>query len=489
MRVRDVLIDVDLTPLGLAEALGAPAVAAIARDRYEPARRALRDRRDEVSTLIRLLHLGDPQPLADLVATGLPVADLVDAGLVEVRSDQVMPLVRVEPLEVGGTAAWVVADFRRTRPLPADHVLGLGGAASTLSGITVREAAVSALDLGTGGGVQLLHLARHAEHLVGTDVSERALRLARMTLALNEIEAELRIGDRYEPVTGEVFDLIVSNPPMVIGSGDRFTYRDAGLDGDAMSASVIAGSARHLSEGGRCQLLAHWLHVRGQDWRERVAGWLPDRVHALVVQREALDPAAYVEMWLADGGDVGTADYARRYDTWMQWFDDRGIEAVGLGWAAIQRTESAVATVRLEDVRQGLDQPLGPAIATALASWEWSGRTADADVLDVMFSVAAGVVLDQRAEAGDGWTPGRPVLVQTDGLRRSAPTDPFGAFVVGRCDGRSPLRDVLSQAAGAYDLEVDDIAEGAVEAVRGLVENGFLVPNGAAPAAPDPTLV
>lgn len=489
MHVRDALLDHDLSLSGVAEAVGAPAAAAIARDRWELARHRLAERRDAQSLLIKVLHLGAAQPVAQLRAAGLPVDDLVGSGLVEVHGEAVLPLLRVEPIDVGGSPAWVVADFRRSRPLPADHVLGVGGAASTLSGLTIREPVVSALDLGTGGGVQLLHLSQHAEGLVGTDVSDRALRIARMTLALNGIEADLRVGDRYAPVTDEGFDLIVSNPPMVVGSGDRFTYRDAGLEGDAMSASVIAGSAAHLTPGGRCQLLAHWLHVRGQDWRERVAAWLPEGAHALVAQREALDPAAYVEMWLADGGDEGTADYSNRYDAWMRWFDERDVEGVGMGWVAIQRTDSAGSIVRLEDVRQPLAQPLGPAIASTLAASDWSSRTSDTELLRWAFTVPSGVVLDQRAEPGDGWTPGRPVLVQTNGLRRTAPTDAFGAFVVGQCNGRSPLREVLSQAAGVFGLAVDDIVEGVAGAVRDLVEDGFLVPVGLVGAAPDSTLV
>ena len=43
---------------------------------------------------------------------------------------------------------------------------------------------------------------------------------------------DLRHGDLLEPVRGETFDLVVSNPPFVIGApadGTRHTYRDSGL--------------------------------------------------------------------------------------------------------------------------------------------------------------------------------------------------------------------------------------------------------------------
>ena len=94
-----------------------------------------------------------------------------------------------------------------------------------------------------------------------------------------------------------------------------------------------AGSASCSPTGCTCA---------AQDWRERVAGWLPaDGVDALVVQREVLDPAEYVATWLRDGGeDPAHPDYAAaRTTTWLDGFERAGVEAVGLrlGHAARRR--------------------------------------------------------------------------------------------------------------------------------------------------------
>ena len=51
----------------------------------------------------------------------------------------------------------------------------------------MREPVGSALDLGTGCGVQALHLAAHARSVVATDVNERALWMTRLNAALNEV--------------------------------------------------------------------------------------------------------------------------------------------------------------------------------------------------------------------------------------------------------------------------------------------------------------
>ena len=68
---------------------------------------------------------------------------------------------------------------------------------------------------GTGNGIQAVLAAKHARTVVATDISERALAFAEFNCALNGIEnVELRQGSFLEPVTGERFGLVVSNPPL-----------------------------------------------------------------------------------------------------------------------------------------------------------------------------------------------------------------------------------------------------------------------------------
>ena len=65
--------------------------------------------------------------------------------------------------------------------MDSEYVLGISEASSSLAQLTIREPAGRALDLGTGCGVQALHLAQHAGQVVATDVNPRALAMARLT--------------------------------------------------------------------------------------------------------------------------------------------------------------------------------------------------------------------------------------------------------------------------------------------------------------------
>jgi len=75
------------------------------------------------------------------------------------------------------------------------------------------------LDLGTGSGAIAVSIKHNRKDLTvyATDISPDAIESARANCArlLGEGEIIFTTGDLFEPVDGEIFDLIVSNPPYV----------------------------------------------------------------------------------------------------------------------------------------------------------------------------------------------------------------------------------------------------------------------------------
>ena len=281
----------------------------------------------------------------------------------------------VRPYATDDSTLWVVSDLTPgldglPQQIGADHVLGISPASTSLAQLTLRAPVDDSLDLGTGCGVQALHLAAHSGHVVATDVNQRALGIARFNAVLNEVgdRVEVREGSFFEPVRGERYDLIATNPPFVISpaTGERLVYRDSGLPGDQVVEDIVRAAPEHLTERGWCQVLANWVVERDRPWDERLAGWLGPDVDALVVQRELVDPAAYVELWLKDsghhpatGGDP--AEYRRRYDTWLAWLEEQRVEAVGFGWVNLRN--GGTGRHDLWDWPYDVEQPIAPAIA------------------------------------------------------------------------------------------------------------------------------
>jgi methylase of polypeptide subunit release factors len=470
-RLADALRAAGYTAEAVVDLLGEEAAGALARAERVPGLRATTGG-SPLETLVRLFLLGSTEPAAAVgAALPLDAAPALAAVLLEPDRDGYRAAIDLRPYE----RWWVVADLGtdvRPGPVRPDHVLGVGPASLTLSSATVRRPVSTALDVGTGCGVQSLHLSQHAGAVTGTDVLPRALAMARLTGRLNGLHWELIEGDLLSAVEGRQFDLVVSNPPFIVGPGDGgFAYRDSGLAGDGVSRQLIRRAPGVLTDGGRCQLLANWMHRRGEDWQDRLAGWLDGLgCDAWVWQREVADPAQYVALWLTDAGEKGSPAYEARYSRWLDWFAATGVKAVGFGLVTLRKSGAERPTVRIEDVPQPIDEPAGPAVA------EWFDRL-DAlrgvDIAAVRFDRAPGLQLEQTASPGpDGWEVTSQRLRQPAGLRWTAPVDPAVAALVAGCDGTRPLREIALVLELAYGIESDDVREMA----RALAERGFLVP-------------
>ncbi|MZG17932.1 methyltransferase, partial [Streptomyces sp. SID5914] len=221
-RLRDALLGASFTADGLLELLGAPAYAALSRSETVPALRATRGD-TPLELLVRLFLLQQPVPHAR-VGDVLPVDACLESGWLDrAGDDEVAATVDVRPYGGPGGEDWFIVSDLGCAVGGAggigSHaegvVLGVGGASTTLAGLTVRTPVSAALDLGTGSGIQALHAAAHATRVTATDVNPRALHIAALTLALSGAPAaDLREGSLYEPVADdETYDLIVSNPP------------------------------------------------------------------------------------------------------------------------------------------------------------------------------------------------------------------------------------------------------------------------------------
>ena len=470
-RLGDALRVAGYTAEAVVDLLGEEAAGALARAERVPGLRATTGG-SPLETLVRLFLLGSTEPAAAARAA-LPIAAApgIAGVLLEPDGDGYRAAIDLRPYEEW----WVVADLGtdiRPGPVRPDHVLGVGPAALTLSSATVRRPVGTALDVGTGCGVQTLHLSRHAGAITGTDVLPRALAMARLTARLNGLQWELIEGDLLAPVEGRRFDLVVSNPPFIVGPGDAgFAYRDSGLAGDEVSRRLIRRAPGVLADGGRCQLLANWIHRHGESWEDRLARWLDGLgCDAWVWQREVADPAQYAALWLTDAGEKGSPAYEARYSRWLDWFAATGVEAVGFGLVTLRKSGADRPTVRMEDVPQPVDEPAGPEVA---AWFDRLDALRGVDAGAVRFDRAPGLQLEQTATPGpDGWEVTTQRLRQPAGMRWTAPVDPAVAALVAGCDGTRPLREIALVIELAYGIESDQVEDMA----RALAERGFLIP-------------
>jgi methylase of polypeptide subunit release factors len=482
-RLRDALVAADYTVDAVTALLGATAHAALGRHETTPALRATTSG-SVLDTLVRIWLLQTTAPVAH-VERALPglLGELCEAGFLERSAHEVAARVDVRPHATEAGGLWVVSDLTpgldgASQRIGPDHVLGISPAATSLIELTVRDPVGRALDLGTGSGVQALHLAGHAGRVVGTDVNPRALWLAGVNAELNRAtNVELREGSLFDPVVGERFDLVVSNPPFVISpaTGDRLVYRDSGVPGDGVVERIVRAIPDHLESGGLGQVLANWAILRDQPWEERIATWTDGAgCDVWVVQREVLDPAAYVELWLKDAGMHGTHDYQERYDAWLSWFEQQRIEGIGFGWVNLRSGLEATtggATSRFEEWRWEVEQPLGPEVAAHFARTGLLRELSDDALLATRPRLRADVVQEAHGPVG-AEHPARIVLRQQRGMRRARDVDTATAGLAGASDGDLSVGQLLA----ALDQLVGPEAHPGdrLRSVRDLVAEGFL---------------
>ena len=551
----------DLTEAGwgveaVAALLGEAADAALRREIRLPALRAVRAALAEgsdsapswpVAVLTALFMLGEPVPTGALdVAlprTGVSGARRIglvgepdETGCVSARVD-LRPHEAVD--DAGEVRWWVASDLGGLvtgRPLAPDHVLGIGGAGLTLAGLTPRTPVRTALDLGCGCGIQTLYLLRHAQHVVATDISARALAFTAFNAALAGITAvvdaataaeapvdldaagasgsavgtarlELRLGSLLQPVAGGRFDLIVSNPPFVLTPP---TVREAGLPlmeyrdaGGPVLPTLVAGLGDHLEPGGSAVMLGNWEHLHASSgrgdapdsasdlatdstidpgaavssWRNAVAAWIPEGLDAWVIEREVQDPVEYATMWLRDGGltpERDAAGFEAALGAWVGDFEARGVEGIGFGYLIVHRPQRPREPWHLlEEVSTTGQGVLGPHIADVLAVRERLAGLDD-DAVAALHPILAPDVTEERHFIPGAAEPTVILLRQGGGLGRTIRASTAVAALAGVADGELSVGQIASAVAALTGEDAVGLRAEMIEVTRRLLAGGFL---------------
>ncbi|MFA5248231.1 MAG: HemK/PrmC family methyltransferase [Patescibacteria group bacterium] len=126
----------------------------------------------------------------------------------------------------------------------------------------IKNQASRVLDLCTGSGVVAIVLASMCKATTtATDISEKALAIAKLNAQDNGVKINFILGDLFEPVKGMKFDVITSNPPYVKSSALNLlpefvrdfaplTAIDGGADGLFFHRAIMMRAKNFLLSGG-----------------------------------------------------------------------------------------------------------------------------------------------------------------------------------------------------------------------------------------------
>jgi SAM-dependent methyltransferase len=372
----------------------------------------------------------------------------------------------------------LIAHDRRDahHPGAAGFVPGPAPATRRFADVAIRRPGARVLDLGCGHGLLALLAAEQGGQVTAADLNPRAVAFAAFNAALNGLDNITCVhGDLFAPVAGASFDLILANPPFVISPDATFLYRD----GRGICERIAQEAPPFLADGGILQMVCNWPCHRGQDGRDALSAWFRDTgCDVWVLQTDLIDAVTYAGIWLGQAHEDPT-ELTPELDRWITFYDEAGIDVVGVGVVAMRRRMPSGRTTppwfEIRDMPPA-HGPCGETIARVLEAREWLARHDDAALLDARVAIVpeARCVVTQRPSAS-GWERESSELRLTRGLAMALRLDPVGTALVGFLDGRRTVRGAMVAFASSAGVPADALLPELPALVRRLVELGLVV--------------
>lgn len=430
------------------------------------------DAPETLATFAVLFGLGQPVPASAL--DGVDAAALEAEGLLERDGERVRARLAI----TGWNGLLMARDGGDPSPGP-DIVPGPSHSAQTLAHLTIRRSGERVLDLGCGCGPQALLAAQHAQHVVATDLNPRAAAFTQLSARLNGFgSVETRVGDLFEPVDGERFGLVVSNPPYVVSPDTDLLYRDSGLAPGELCRRIIAAAGEHLDEGGVASVLCSWgtgAESEGVDvLREWVAGTGCD---ACVLTYGPQEVVEYAARWTGlSAATEGAGAQADAMSRWLRFYAEAGIEAIWFAALVLRRRSGAGNWFTSFDVERAPQQSGAAQLERMFAAQDTLAGRPDDVLLDLPLFPAAHHRLVHAVE----WTGQRYEfadirMLLKDDVGIDGMIDSVAVNVVLGLDGR-PVREVVGAVAPQLGIDPAELAAASLPSLRRLYERGFLSP-------------
>ena len=226
-------------------------------------------------------------------------------------------------------------------------VMAVGGSTQLLAAASYPQSDVDRiLDLGCGSGMLALLMSAACREVVATDINPRALQLARFNAALNGVHnVEWRLGHLFEPVAGERFDLIVSQPPFLPRAPGtaQVLYLHGGARGDELVLQLLAQAPSHLTPHGTAIVLSDFP-LLDEPLHQRLRAVILERGLMLLHAEHATAAATHVTLY----GSTRSAQAAREALAMFRHLQALGVAHI-VQAVVVLHPGSGTLTVSIED--------------------------------------------------------------------------------------------------------------------------------------------
>jgi hypothetical protein len=173
------------------------------------------------------------------------------------------------------------------------------------------------------------------------DINSRAACCTRFNAqASGAANVEVLVGNLFQPVRGERFDLITANPPFVPSPMDTLGFRDGGRSGEDVQRRIVEGLPQHLAPGGVAQIVTELGERDDQSIADRLRGWLGDAPMDILILRLRVHSAANYAIGHAQG-DYDFGDFLDSVHDWSANLKKQGYSRVVSVLLAFQWSDPA----------------------------------------------------------------------------------------------------------------------------------------------------
>lgn len=277
--------------------------------------------RDKLNIAIDLFLLQGAIPITEIdqLFNKSEQKALLDSGLILIHGEECFARASLYPVGnalVFSDHAWPKLPHPGFNNIPYDQLMSVGIDSRWLARGTVRRPIGSALDLCTGSGVHALLASSHSRRVVAVDINPRASKCTYFnSQASGAPNIEVSVGDLFEPVQGQHFDLITANPPFVPSPVNSIGYRDGGNSGEDVLRRIVAGIPNHLNPGGTAQIITDMGESEYNPISERLRVWLDGAPMDIIILRLREHSATSFAIGHADIDD----DYASFLNSVKDW--------------------------------------------------------------------------------------------------------------------------------------------------------------------------
>lgn len=419
--------------------------------------------------LVKLFLMSQSFKKKDLLCglfTEKDINDLKAMRILSEKDDRVSSMIDIHPC----MGTFIATDHRFTDRKSTRAVMYLSEDSYTLARGTIRKPVRRTLDLCTGSGVQAIIAAKHSEEVIGVDINPRAINFAEFNRIFNGASnARFLRGDLFTPVEGELFDLIVANPPFVPRPANKkkLFFRDGGYSGEAVLDQILMNAPRFLTEKGSCQIFTEVLQRNNQSYIEKLSGALGDKPFDILVLAGNHVPS---EMYA-----IGHLKYTREYDDftselveWLRCLYDNGITQIAEGLITISPTEEGTSPAHSIIKYRIPNTIFGDRVKQYLASLKASAKETDISTLIPVLNDEVNCIWKGRSPEGKET---HAVEFSKNGMPIEEPISPEEVRILEICDGERTAEKVAGISLSA---RVENSMQSCMEHLKNLARKQII---------------